>query len=158
MHKFLLATSAAALALAFSGQVHAELAKTPAAASVAPPQTTTTDGLVFSKDADQAKPIDRPTGRRQPEAKPAEQAAQPMVTETLTAQTLSAEDSAVADRLRELVEGKLQQFVPHGADRAGVLAFYRDRQLRAALDRLRQASAARRAGRHIPARRRRRRP
>ena len=50
-----------------------------------------------------------------------------MVTETLTAQTLSAEDSAVADRLRDLVEGKLQQFVPHGADRAGVLAFYRDR-------------------------------
>ena len=55
MHKFLLATSAAALALAFSGQAHAELAKTPAApVSVAPPQTTTTDGLVFSKDADQA--------------------------------------------------------------------------------------------------------
>ncbi len=130
MHKFLLATSAAALALAFSGQAHAELAKTPAApVSVSPPQTTTTDGLVFSKDADQAKPIDRlaEPAAGQPEAKPAEQAAQPMVTETFTAQTLSAEDTAVADRLREMVEGKLQQFVPHGADRAGVLAFYRDR-------------------------------
>ena len=46
---------------------------------------------------------------------------------TLTAQTLSAEDTAVADRLRELVESKLQQFVPQEQDRAGVLAFYRDR-------------------------------
>ena len=69
MHKFLLATSAAALALAFSGQAHAELAKTPAApGSVAPPQTTTTDGLVFSKDADQAKPIDRPAEPRRRQA------------------------------------------------------------------------------------------
>ena len=61
MRKFLLATSAAALALAFSGHAHAELAKIPvAAATVAPPETTTTDGLVFSKDADQAKPMDKP--------------------------------------------------------------------------------------------------
>ena len=78
---------------------------------------------MFSKDADQAKPIDRPAepAAAQPEAIAAEQAAQPMVTETLTAQTLSAEDTAVADRLREIDEGKLQQFVPHGADRTGVL-------------------------------------
>jgi murein L,D-transpeptidase YcbB/YkuD len=129
MHKFLLATSAVALALTFAGRAQAELAKTPAAASVAPPQTTTPDGLMFSKDADQAQPISKPAERAatQPEAKPAEQAAPAMVTQPLTAQAVSAEDSAVADRLRELVEGKLQQFVPHGPDRAGVLAFYRDR-------------------------------
>ena len=111
------------------GQAQAELAKIPPPPSVAPPQTTTADGLVFSKDADQAQPISKPAepAATQPEAKPAEQAAPAMVTQPLTAQTFSAEDSAVADRLRELVEGKLQQFVPHGPDRAGVLAFYRDR-------------------------------
>src|SRR4051812_48938672 len=105
MHKFLLATSAAALALTFSGQVQAELAKTPAAASVAPPQTTTADGLMFSKDADQAQPISKPAApaATQPEAKPTEQAAPAMVTQPLTAQALGAEDSAVAERLRELV-------------------------------------------------------
>ena len=79
MRKFLLATSAAALALAFSGQAFAELAKTPAAAAtVAPPETTTTDGLVFSKDADRpSRSTGRPNRppRSQPEAKPAEQAA-----------------------------------------------------------------------------------
>ena len=41
--------------------------------------------------------------------------------------TLSAEDAAVADRLRDLVETKLQQYVPQAQDRAGVLAFYRAR-------------------------------
>ena len=80
MRKFLLATSAAALALTFSGQAHAEPDKIPVAATtVAPPETTTADGLVFSKDADQAKPIEqrRRPSRRKPSrtAKPAEQAA-----------------------------------------------------------------------------------
>ena len=80
MRKFLLATSAAALALTFSGHAQAELAKIPvAAATVAPPETTTAEGLVFSKDADQAKPIDKAAepaaspAQVQPEAKPAEQ-------------------------------------------------------------------------------------
>ena len=129
MRKFLLATSAAALALAFSGHAQAELAKIPVAATtVAPPETTTADGLVFSKDADQAKPMDKAAepaaspAQAQPEAKPAEQAAPAMVTPTL-----SAEDAAVADRLRDLAENKLQQYVPHAQDRAGVLAFYRAR-------------------------------
>ena len=129
MRKFLLATSAAALALTFSGHAQAELAKIPvAAATVAPPETTTADGLVFSKDADQARPMDKATepaaspAQVQPEAKPAEQAAPAMVTPTL-----SAEDAAVADRLRDLAETKLQQYVPHAQDRAGVLAFYRAR-------------------------------
>jgi murein L,D-transpeptidase YcbB/YkuD len=116
MRKFLLATSAAAMALAFSGQANAEPARIPAkllASTVAPPSTTTTEGLVFSKDADQAKPMD----------KPAEQAA-PVVA---AAPALNAEDAAVADRLRELAENKLQQHVPQAQDRAGVLAFYRAR-------------------------------
>jgi murein L,D-transpeptidase YcbB/YkuD len=129
MRKFLLATSAAALALAFSGHTNAELAKIPlAATTVAPPETTTADGLVFSKEADQAQPMDKAAepaaspAQTQPEAKPTEQAAPAMVTPTL-----SAEDAAVADRLRDLAETKLQQYVPHAQDRAGVLAFYRAR-------------------------------
>ena len=129
MHKFLLATSAAALALAFSGQANAEPAKIPVAATtMAPPETTTPEGLVFSKDADQAKPIDTPAEQAapaeqsKPEAKPAEPAASATVTKAL-----SAEDSAVADRLRDLVENKLQQYAPNAQDRAGVLAFYRAR-------------------------------
>ena len=130
MRKFLLATSAAALALTFSGQAHAELAKTPAAAAtVAPPQTTTTDGLVFSKDADQAKPIDQPAepAAAQPEAKPAEQAAPAMVTPTLNRP--DPERRRRRRRRPAARPGRKQasQFVPHEQDRAGVLAFYRDR-------------------------------
>src|SRR5581483_8704812 len=40
---------------------------------------------------------------------------------------IAAEDAALADQLRDLVEGKLSQFVPKEQDRAGVLAFYRSR-------------------------------
>jgi murein L,D-transpeptidase YcbB/YkuD len=129
MRRFLLATSAAALALAFSGHAQAELAKIPVAATtIAPPETTTTDGLVFSNDADQAKLMEKAAepapapAQAQPDAKPAEQAAPAMVNPTL-----SAEDAAVADRLRDLAESKLQQYVPQSQDRAGVLAFYRAR-------------------------------
>jgi murein L,D-transpeptidase YcbB/YkuD len=127
MRKFLLASTAAALALTLSGQAKAEPAKTPvAAATIAPPETTTPGGLMFSKDADQAKPIDKPAEPSaqapQPDAKPAGPAAPAMVTQTLT-----ADDAAIAERLRELVENKLQQFVPNAQDRAGVLAFYRGR-------------------------------
>ena len=78
MRKFLLATSAAALALAFSGHAQAELAKIPLAANtVAPPETTTTEGLVFSKDADQAQPMDRPQNRPPPRRKPSRKPSPP---------------------------------------------------------------------------------
>ena len=119
MRKLLLATSAAALALTFSAPAHAELpGVVPPATSVAPPETTTSNGLVFSKDADQAKPID----------KPAEQAAPPTpAQQAVAAPSVSAEDAAVAERLRDLVENKLSQYVPKSQDREGVLAFYRAR-------------------------------
>ena len=77
MRKFLLATSAAALALTFSGPAFAEPTKlSRAATTVAPPETTTTDGLVFSKDADQAKPMDKPDEQAAPPAASACQAGQ----------------------------------------------------------------------------------
>ena len=132
MRKFLLATSAAALALTFAAPADAELDKIiPAATTVAPPETTTTDGLVFSKDADQAKPIDKPGEQ----AAPAEQAQEPVkpaeaakpAEPATPAVALSAEDTAVAAQLQELVETKLSQYVPHEQDRAGVLAFYKAR-------------------------------
>ena len=78
MHKFLLATSAVALALTISGPASAELNRIiPAAATIAPPETTTTDGLVFSKDADQAKPMDKPMDKPAEQTAPAEQAKEP---------------------------------------------------------------------------------
>ncbi len=85
---------------------------------------------MFSKDAGQAKPIEqaRPIEQASPpapepdSAKPAEQA-KPAV----AAPSLAAEDTAVADRLKELVESKLQPYVPREQDRAGVLAFYKAR-------------------------------
>jgi murein L,D-transpeptidase YcbB/YkuD len=56
-----------------------------------------TSKLVFSTDVQQAQPMQ------------------------------SAEDAAVADRLRELVENEIQRHVPREQDRAGIQAFYRDR-------------------------------
>jgi murein L,D-transpeptidase YcbB/YkuD len=131
MRKLLLATSAAALALTFAAPAGAEPTKIiRAATTVAPPETTSTDGLVFSKDADQAKPIDKPgeqaapAGQMQEPAKPAEaKPAEP----TTPAVALSAEDTAVAAQLKELVETKLSQYVPREQDRAGVLTFYKAR-------------------------------
>jgi murein L,D-transpeptidase YcbB/YkuD len=132
MRKLLLATTAAALALTFAAPAGAEPNKIiPAATTVAPPETTTTDGLVFSKDADQAKPIDKPSEQ----AAPAEQAPEPVkpVEAAKPAEpatpvvALSAEDSAVAAQLKELVETKLSQYVPREQDRAGVLTFYKAR-------------------------------
>jgi murein L,D-transpeptidase YcbB/YkuD len=113
MRKFLLATSAVALALTFAAPAGAEPNQiTPAATTVAPPETTTTDGLVFSNDANQAKPIEQP---------------EQQVAPTGAVPTLSAEDAGVAAQLKELVETKLSQYVPREQDRAGVLAFYKAR-------------------------------
>ena len=132
MRKLLLATTAAAVALTFAAPVGAEPNKIiPAATTVAPPETTTTDGLVFSKDADQARPIDKPGEQ----VAPAEQAQEPIkpveaakpAEQAIPTVALSAEDAAVAAQLKELVETKLSQFVPRQQDRAGVLAFYQTR-------------------------------
>ena len=132
MRKLLLATTAAALALTFADPAGAEPNKIiPTATTVAPPETTSTDGLVFSKDANQARPIDKPGEQ----AAPAEQAQEPVKpieaakpTEPATpAVALSPEDTAVAAQLKELVETKLSQYVPREQDRAGVLTFYKAR-------------------------------
>ncbi len=123
MRKVLLATSAVAIALTFSAQVRAEPGAIAApSATVAPPETTTPGGLVFSKDADQAKPMDKPGEQAAPGARPSDQ-----FTPAPAAQNLSAEDAAVAAQLRDLAENKLSQYVPKSQDRAGVLAFYQAR-------------------------------
>ena len=109
MRKLLLATTAAALALTFAAQAGAEPNKIiPAATTVAPPEATSTDGLVFSKDANQARPIDKPGEQ----AAPAEQAQEPVKPVEAAKPTepaastvaLAAEDTAVAAQLKELVE------------------------------------------------------
>jgi murein L,D-transpeptidase YcbB/YkuD len=127
MHKFLLATSAVAVALTISGPASAELNRiVPAAATIAPPETTTTDGLVFSKDADQAKPMDKPAEQTAP-AEQAKEPSKPAEAAKEAAKPVAAEDTPVAAQIRELVETKLQQYVPKEQDRAGVLAFYKAR-------------------------------
>src|SRR5256885_16992982 len=109
MRNLLLATPAAALALTFAAPVGAEPNKIiPAASTVAPPETTSTDGLVFSKDANQAKPIDKPSEQ----AAPAEQAQAPVkpieaakaAEPAAAAVALSAADTAIAAALKALVE------------------------------------------------------
>jgi len=132
MRKLLLATTAAALALTFAAAAGAESDKIiRAATTLAPPETTSTDGLVFSKDADQAKPIEKPSEQATPTeqvqepVKPVE-AAKPAEPAT-PAVVLSAEDAAVSAQLKELIEAKLSQYVPREQDRAGVLAFYKAR-------------------------------
>jgi murein L,D-transpeptidase YcbB/YkuD len=123
MRKFLLATTAAAVALTLTGRVFAENERP--TSTIAPPQAATTEGLLFNKDVSQAKPIQgqgnptqaNPAQIKPPEAKPAEQATAPA----------AAELGPVAQQLRDLVEGKLSQYVPREADRAGVTAFYKGR-------------------------------
>jgi murein L,D-transpeptidase YcbB/YkuD len=112
MRKLLIATSTAAMALILSGMAFAENDQfqpdqttiTPQAAdsgsnsaTVAPPEASANEELVSPKQIEQAKPI------------------QP------------AEDIAVSEQLRDLIENKLQQYVPRRQDRAGVEAFYRKR-------------------------------
>src|ERR1044071_6072442 len=98
MRKFLLATTAAAVAFTFSGRAFAE-----------------TDHTLFSL----RKFV---TGQAQTTGQAADQTAKPAATEPAPADL-----GAVGQQLKELVDTKLQHYVPREHDRAGVLAFYRDR-------------------------------
>src|SRR5829696_7996986 len=103
MRKFLLATTAAAVALTLTGRVFAE----------------TNPQLPLRKFVtDQAQTSGQTSGQGSAEtAKPAEPAAKPS----------SAELSPLSQQLKELTETRLNQYVPREQDRAGVLAFYRGR-------------------------------
>ena len=103
MRKFLLATTAAAVALTFSGRVFAE-----------------TDHTLFSLRKfvqDQSQTSQNPAPAGEKAAKPADQTTKPA----------SAELGPVGQQLKELAETRLQQYVPREQDRAGVLAFYQNR-------------------------------
>ena len=63
------------------------------------------------------------TGKAEPNASETK----PAVTEQ-AAKAPSAEDAAVTDKLRDLLENKLSQHLTRERERAGVLAFYRDRK------------------------------
>jgi murein L,D-transpeptidase YcbB/YkuD len=128
MRKFWLASSAIALALTLSGQALAEGDQNPVNAGGA----LSADSLVFSKDAPEAKPMDQAA----PQAQPETPAVQPPAAQTKTpeaqsdnqaATQLSPADAAVAERLKTLIESKLNQYVPREHDRAGVVAFYKAR-------------------------------
>ena len=108
--------------------------------AVEPPQQATEQSTQASE---QAKPADAAMQEAKPadaappaaETKPATAAA-PDAQSPADAQAasnvpakpaLSAEDAAIAERLKDLVENKLQQFVSKEQERAGVQAFYRSR-------------------------------
>jgi murein L,D-transpeptidase YcbB/YkuD len=104
MRRFLLATTAAAVVLTLSGAVHAE------------PDYTLFSPRQFVYD--QTRTSQTPAASREMTvAQAADQAAKPA----------AAELGPVAQQLKELAESRLQQYVPREHDRAGVLAFYSNR-------------------------------
>jgi murein L,D-transpeptidase YcbB/YkuD len=135
MRKYWLATSAAALVLSLVGPALAEQDQVPGnSTTVAPPAAASSQGLMFSKDAPNAKPIEQAAPAQAPAQAepvtpaPATQATAPdsQPAKQATAM-LSPEDAAVAGQLKSLIESKLNQYVPREHDRAGVLAFYQGR-------------------------------
>src|ERR687898_762685 len=103
MRRFLLATTAAAVVLTLSGAVHAE----PDYTLFAPRK------FVFDQ-----------TRNNQTLAASGEKA---VAQADQTAKPAAAEFGPVEQQLKELAESKLQQYVPREQDRAGVLAFYSNR-------------------------------
>jgi murein L,D-transpeptidase YcbB/YkuD len=103
MRRFLLATTAAAVVLTLSGAVHAE----PDYTLFAPRK------FVF----DQTRNNQTPAASGEKAVAQADQTAKPA----------AAELGPVEQQLKELAESKLQQYVPREQDRAGVLAFYSNR-------------------------------
>ena len=119
MRRFLLATTAAAVALTLSGAVHAE-----------------PDHTLFSPRKfvfDQTRSSQTPAASSEMVVAQADQTAKPA----------AAELGPVAQQLKELAETRLQQYVPREQDRAGVLAFYQQPQFRPALGRRRQSCSRR---------------
>jgi L,D-transpeptidase YcbB len=102
MRRLLLSTTAAAVVLTLSGAVHAE------------PDYTLFSPRKFVYDQTRTS---RTPAASVTVAQAADQAAKPA----------AAELGPVAQQLKELAESRLQQYVPREHDRAGVLAFYSNR-------------------------------
>jgi murein L,D-transpeptidase YcbB/YkuD len=104
MRRFLLATTAAAAVLTLSGAVHAE------------PDYTLFSPRKFVFDQIRNSQTPAASGEMVV-AQAADQTAKPA----------AAEFGPIAQQLKELAENRLQQYVPREQDRAGVLAFYSNR-------------------------------
>jgi L,D-transpeptidase YcbB len=141
MRRSLLASSAAALLLALCGSAQADRNQS-ASSTLAPPTKATARGLMFSKNADDATPME--PARAAPRVSPPDQgtgeaAPQPAARDEQPAAggqahpldntnpAIAAEDAAMADQLRDLIENRVSQFVHRAHDRAGILAFYQGR-------------------------------
>ena len=162
MRKFLLATSAAALALTLSGPARAEpgqfLSPRPRSRRRKPrPPTAWCSPRTPTRPSRSTSRPSRRRLRRKPkpaeQAKPAEATAQSLLATDLQRRRQPPWRSNCATWSRPSSAVRAARAGPRR--RAGVL---QGPQLRAALDRVRQAGAARRAGRKLPARRRGRRP
>jgi murein L,D-transpeptidase YcbB/YkuD len=157
MRKLLLATSAAALVLTLAGGAFADPDQPPAAGvtpatssetaasntaaggaeapSAAPTDPTRPMGTQpaettpedHAQSPDQAKPDQAKPDQAKPDQAKSDQAKSDQAKSDQAKPALSAADMAVAEQLKELAENKLSQYVPREQDRAGILAFYRDR-------------------------------
>jgi murein L,D-transpeptidase YcbB/YkuD len=138
MRNLLLATSAAALVLTLAGGAFADPdQQSPAGTNVVAPNTAEPSPAAGRADmkapdtppaaTDQGKPADQATSPDRANASQQPQQAKEQQTQELAKPALSPADAAVAAQLKDLVENKLSQFVPRESDRAGILAFYRDR-------------------------------
>ena len=112
MHKFLLVTAAVAVAMILPVMALAENDQ------FNPEQNT---GVVGGWNSSTAK---EPEGST---AKEPEGAANELKVPETGKPIVSAEDAAVTERLQDLVEKKLQQYVPRAQDRTGIDSFYRKR-------------------------------
>src|SRR6476469_8452986 len=112
MCEFLRATSAAAFALFFSTQVFA-------ANNEAPREPHPLAPLADPDAGSNLAPLASPTGASNDKDLSSKESGQGPIH--------SSDDLAVADHLRDLIETKLQRYVPQQQDRAGVEAFYRKR-------------------------------
>ncbi|MBX9846781.1 MAG: L,D-transpeptidase family protein [Xanthobacteraceae bacterium] len=112
MRRFLLATTAAAVVLTLSGRAQAE------------PDYTLFSPRKFVHDQTQNNQSPAASGKTT--VAQADQGAKPAAADQ-TAKAAPVELGPIEQQLKELAESRLQQYVPREQDRAGVLAFYRDR-------------------------------
>ena len=144
MHKFLLVTAAVAVAMILPVMALAENDQ------FNPEQNTS---VVGGSNSSTVKDPEGSTAK-EPEGstvKEPEGAANESKVPETGKPIVSAEDVAVTERLQDLVENKLQQYVPRAQDRTGIDSFLPQAQLCTALGQRRQIASARPAGDRLSA-------
>jgi len=133
MRKLLLATSATALVLALSSVAFADPdQQAPASTGTVIPPAKDGASLTITNQAtppggDKAAPAENAAPSGALPATPSTATPGPAASSEQAKPALSAADTAIAVQLKDLAENKLSQYVSRESERAGILAFYRDR-------------------------------